>query len=289
VSDNPDIAPAQPTLPKRGRPKKGSKVEIVTPLLDLPGSSKDEKLAVLYDKWHACRRCFLATCRPNDDIVFAGGNSESKILFVGEAPGEQEEAKSSPFIGPSGQLLSEMLARMSDDTGIQELWKWWSKAPKRIKKDDTYFHEEVMKWRQEAFAFTNVVACRPPDNRTPVAAEIKACWERLYNIIYTLDPDIIFAVGKTAVQTLTRSNKAVTKYSGSLFDIQVPGRVRPYTYSVMPVAHPSYLLRVADWKVPGGQFETALKALYEGLKIADRKRFLDTGEPMPTRPHPLDK
>jgi uracil-DNA glycosylase family 4 len=245
------------------------------------------RLGNLYNEWSNCQKCDLGNFRPTDSgIVFGNGNPDAKIVIVGEAPGAEEEETGLPFVGSSGRLLNQMLAQVSDDTGIQELVKWYSKAP-RHKDNDTKFQAAINDWRNDEFFVTNAVCCRPPENRTPIPDELEACWERLYNIIYTIDPWIIIAVGKSALQTLLRKKQVeLTKYRGQVFDAEYTGRITKMKYTIIPIFHPSYLLRKADWKVKGGDFEKTLKDLYTAMKIYDRMREQYLGIPIPVRMEP---
>lgn len=289
MSDETDVVgPAHVEPPKkksnRGRPKKGAKVEEVVPLHTFEGTKQD-KLQKLYDQWYDCQRCPLFKERPGPDIVFARGNPDAPIMIVGEAPGEEEEATGIPFAGASGKLLNQMLAQLAAEENIRDLSQWYKKAT-RTPQNMERFHEEVFAWRAEKFFISNVVACRPPDNRSPVPPEIKPCWERLYNIISIVDPKLIISMGKTAFQTLTKSKKGVTDSRGELFDITLKGRVGPVVYPVLATFHPAYLLRKADWGVKGGDFRKTMSDLYSGLRIVDAIMEKSLGIPMPHREEP---
>lgn len=262
----------------RGRPKKDQKTY---PLHVLEGANNAEKMQTLFKDWFGCKRCDLALFRPGDDICFASGNPDAKIFLLGEAPGEEEERTSIPFVGPAGHLLNQMLAATSDDAGIQELYRWFH-TTRRSQETARYFHEKVLEWREREFFTTNVVSCRPPENRQPIQVEVDACWERIYNMIYTIDPFIIITLGKTAFEALSRKKIEITQKHG-LWDIQIPGRLGPVTYPVMAVLHPSYLLREADWGTPGGYFEKTVEDILQALRIYDTKRNKDWGIPVPIR------
>jgi uracil-DNA glycosylase len=270
--------------PKRTRKKKE---EAPLNLLDAEGTKK-EKLLALYDQWYGCRRCGLCDFRRNpdgtmlEDIVFGEGNPDAPVLIIGEGPGAEEEATGLPFVGPAGQMMNQLLAYTSDDPEIQELAKWYSKTS-HTKANEDKFHAKVFEWRKENFFITNVVSCRPPDNRAPLPAEVKACFERLYNIIYIVDPMLIITVGKTALEALTKKTAEITKKRGSLFEVEIPGRVTPVRYPVVPVLHPSYLLRVADWKMEGGWYDKTVDDLMKAMKHVDWLKERNYGTPMPGR------
>lgn len=256
------------------------------PLPVLQGNTATDKLTLLYEQWKDCQKCDLHNFRAGNNIVFGEGNPESKLLIVGEGPGAEEEESGMPFMGNSGKLLNQMLSRVSDNPEIQELAKWYAKVP-HSKGNEEKFHAAINKWREEEFFITNVVACRPPDNRPPTPDEAEACWERLYNIIYTIDPWVIVAVGKTALQALLHKKQVeITKYRGQVFDAEYDGRIGKMKYTIIPIFHPSYLLRKADWKIKGGDSEKTQKDLYTIMRIYDRMREQYLGIPVPQRMEP---
>lgn len=257
----------------------------ITPTHSFAGT-KQEQLQQLYTQWYACRRCFLGENRSqvtgSEEIVFASGNPDADIMFVGEAPGQEEENTSIPFVGPSGKLLNLILANVTDDDQVRETYRWYAKAPKSS-KNDQQFNQVVHEWRERQFFFTNVVACRPPDNRPPNNIESKACWERLWNLIYIVDPRVIVAVGKISLSTLLRKQAEITKVRGQLFDVEFDGKVGKLRYPVIPILHPSFLLRKADWKQKGGDYEKTVGDVLKAMRIADEMRNKDFGTPIPTR------
>lgn len=261
--------------------KKKGKDEEGTPLHAFQGS-KQEQLQQLYNQWYACKRCELSNWREGEDVCFGSGNPDASVLFIGEAPGEEEANHSMPFIGPSGVLLNKLLAQTTDNEDIWELWKWVSKGT-LTKDKEASFQEKVVEWREKEFFVTNVVACRPPENRQPTGNEAKACWERLWNIIYIVDPMIIVAVGKIALTTLLKKNAEITKVRGQIFDVEYQGRVGTLKYPVVPVLHPSYLLRKADWKEKTGDYQKTVGDLLKALRIADTLKNKNFGTPVPKR------
>jgi uracil-DNA glycosylase family 4 len=268
---------------KRGRPKGKQNEDI--PLYDLPGPSNKEKLLQIYDQWYDCDRCELAACRRanNDaDLVFGEGNPEADILIIGEGPGEEEDRTKIPFTGPSGNLLNQILAQVSDNDDVRKMAEWYARAP-QSKENLRRFHEFVIEWRHKEFFITNAVACRPPENGTPSTLALKACWERLLNIIQVVDPLLIFAVGKIPASTLMKRPVEITKVRGNLFDMKFQGRVGEITYPVIPVLHPSFLLRKADWKTKGGDFDKTVEDWRGGLRTVDFLRNQHRGTPIPTR------
>jgi DNA polymerase len=235
--------------------------------------SKMDKLQKVYERWFKCTRCYLSQSRVTEDVVFGHGNPDARILIVGEAPGADEERDLVPFVGPSGQLMNQILAAVSDDEAVKDLSKWYEKAP-RTRENMNRFHEEILRWRYDNFFVTNVVACRPPDNRQPLPPETRACWERLWNIIYIVDPWFIIASGATALVSLVRKKLEITKVRGQVFDMNYEGLVRPVTYPVMATLHPSYLLRKSDFKTPGGAFQKTVEDFRRAMDlIRVRKKY----------------
>lgn len=263
---------------------KKKKVEEIEPLPILGGVGM-EKLQKLYDLWHGCAKCPLYQTRPSPDIVFGEGNPNARVMIIGEGPGEEEERTSLPFVGPSGQLLNQMLALISDDTGIQEVSKWYDTAP-RTKMNMKRFHDAVLEWRHQEFFITNIVSCRPPENRQPNNVEIKACSGRLRSLIYEIDPLVIIAVGKTSLEALIHRTSEITKKRGQLHEVDVHGRVGKVTYPVMPILHPSYLLRKADWKNPDGDYAKTVKDIYKAMRLKDELMLHQYGIPIPERVDP---
>jgi uracil-DNA glycosylase len=267
---------------------KKKKPDDAVPIYNFKGS-KSEQLHQIYDQWYGCTRCYLHQFRKTEsgedikDIVFGEGNPEAQIMIVGEGPGEEEEATSIPFHGPAGRLLDQILARVSDDVGIQELHKWY-KGIRHSKDNQAHFHEKLREWRHKEFFITNVVACRPPENRVPTPAEISACWERLYNTIYVVDPWLIIASGKTALEALTRKKNEITKKRGEIFETDLPGRVAPfYKVSVLATLHPSYLMRNADWNSKSGSYAKTVQDFMNGMRYVDHERHKHLGIPIPYR------
>jgi uracil-DNA glycosylase family 4 len=157
----------------------------------------------------SCTRCALSSSRTQ--TVFARGNSEAALCFVGEAPGAEEDARGLPFVGRAGQLLDRMIVAM----GL---------APER----DVYI--------------CNILKCRPPDNRRPEPVETATCIPYLHEQLALVRPRAIVALGNTAVAALLDTNLGITKLRGQwkLYRGQT---------LVMPTYHPSYLLRPSPQQV----------------------------------------
>lgn len=177
---------------------------------------KRNRLLMLREQWEDCQDCPLSSDR--NTTVFGRGNPMSPIMLIGEAPGEQEDLEGLPFVGESGQLLSAMLDCL------------------KIELDDFYV--------------TNTVMCRPSDNRDPSKAEMAACYPRLRNEIYLVDPLLIVLVGKVAFSSMTLCRKSMESSHGIFFDVLIPGNTTfggapvPVRYDAVPIYHPAYILRV---------------------------------------------
>jgi len=147
--------------------------------------------------------------RTATNTVFADGNPEARIMFVGEAPGAEEDRQGLPFVGPSGQLLDRMLASIGLD--------------------------------RTSFYITNIVFWRPPGNRNPTTDEIAACLPFVERHIELVDPEIIVPLGGPAAKTLLGRAEGITRMRGKWFSYATPHMQRPA--HAMAIYHPAYLLR----------------------------------------------
>ncbi len=170
------------------------------------GSSVDE-LKRLEEEVKKCCKCRL--CKTRTNVVFGEGDPETNLMFVGEAPGEQEDLQGRPFVGRAGQLLTRFLNLYG------------------ISRDRVYI--------------TNVVKCRPPNNRNPAPDEIEACWPYLEKQIELIAPNVILCLGAFAARTILNlpEKAAISKIRGKEQKIRVGER----EISVIPTFHPAYLLR----------------------------------------------
>lgn len=166
-----------------------------------------EALATLERQVQACRACRLGNIR--HQAVFGEGNPESRLMFIGEGPGAEEDRQGRPFVGPAGQLLDQMLKAM----GMNR-------------------HDHVY--------IANVVKCRPPGNRVPDPNEIKACHSHLQRQIEWVNPAIVVLLGSTALRAFFGSQQRITRARGQW--IRQQGRWW------MPTYHPAALLRNPTWK-----------------------------------------
>jgi uracil-DNA glycosylase family 4 len=150
----------------------------------------------------ACTRCKLCTLG-RSQIVFGVGNPRARLMFVGEAPGEEEDKKGEPFVGRAGQLLTKII--------------------------------EAIGLTREQVYIANVIKCRPPGNRNPENDEVAACEPFLFRQIDVIQPKVIVPLGKFAAQCLLKTTDPITRLRGRQFDYR--GTV------LIPTFHPAYLLR----------------------------------------------
>lgn len=166
------------------------------------GPVADMDWETLADAVAACQACGL--CRSRRNTVFGVGDRQADWLIVGEAPGEMEDLQGEPFVGPAGKLLDNML-------------------------------RSIGLGRQENVYIANVLKCRPPGNRNPEPAEVAQCEPYLRRQVALLQPKIILAMGRFAVQSLLGSTEPIGKLRGQV-----------HQYEGVPVVvtyHPAYLLR----------------------------------------------
>lgn len=165
------------------------------------GDDKAGALAAIRDDLGACTRCKLSAGRTH--IVFGVGNPGARLMFVGEGPGADEDAKGEPFVGRAGKKLDEMIRAIG------------------LERKDVYI--------------ANVVKCRPPDNRTPEPDEVATCSPFLFRQIEAIAPRVIVALGSPAAKTLLGTRTGITQLRGHW--------ARFRGIPVMPTFHPAYLLR----------------------------------------------
>lgn len=154
----------------------------------------------------ACMKCSLHTTRTQ--TVFGVGNRNAQWMFIGEAPGADEDAKGEPFVGRAGQLLNAMIAALG------------------LKREDVYI--------------ANVLKCRPPNNRDPQPAEVEQCEPYLVRQIALIQPKLIVALGRHAAHSLLKTDLALARLRGQVLSYQDIPLVVTY--------HPAYLLRTPSDK-----------------------------------------
>lgn len=198
------------SLPSAGSPKRD-------PPRRTQGSSPEriaeraEKLRVL-DESHVsgCTKCGLSKTRSR--TVFGQGSPDARLVFVGEAPGYEEDRQGLAFVGRAGQLLTRMIVAMG------------------LAREDVFI--------------CNVLKCRPPQNRDPSAEEILACSPYLFEQLETIQPEVLVALGAPAAKTLLNTADSIGRLRGRFHELHLSGLsgVGP-AIPVMPTYHPAYLLR----------------------------------------------
>src|ERR1051326_231050 len=154
----------------------------------------------------ACEKCKLAKTRTN--VVYGVGNPNADLMFIGEAPGRDEDLKGEPFVGRAGQLLTDIIKAM------------------KLTRDDVYI--------------ANVIKCRPPENRNPEPDELDACRPFIKRQIELVQPKVIVTLGKFALQSLTGRAYAISAARGQWTEYD--------GIKVMPTYRPAYLLRTPSAK-----------------------------------------
>ena len=185
-----------------------------------------------------CRRCPL--CNSRTQSVFGDGPIDTDLMFIGEAPGADEDAQGKPFVGRAGQLLNRIL----EAAGIA----------------------------RESIFITNVVKCRPPNNRVPAVEETMRCDPYLQSQISLIQPKIIVCLGSTPVKWILKTTEGITNLRGRWFDWK--------GIKVIPMFHPSYLLRNPSSKIGSPKHLTWLdiqKVKEEWEKMRTRSPESDAG------------
>ena len=181
-------------------------------LADAPGGpvlvrSAADVLADIRTDLGECTRCKLHT-QGRRQIVFGVGSATADIMFVGEAPGADEDEQGVPFVGRAGQLLTKMIEAMG------------------LRRDEVYI--------------ANVLKCRPPGNRNPEPDEIQTCQPFLFRQIASIEPKVVIALGAFAARTLLETAEPISKLRGRVFDFRGA--------KLVPTFHPSFLLRSPGYK-----------------------------------------
>src|SRR6202790_1544835 len=183
-----------------------------------------EALRALLEKFDGCALKSTAT-----RLVFADGNPRARIMFVGEAPGREEDIEGLPFVGRSGKLLDRMISAIGLD-------------------------------RSRAY-IANVIPWRPPGNRTPTPQETQICLPFIQRQIELVDPDVLVTLGNPSTQTLLSTREGIMKTRGRWFDYDTGTRV----IRAIATFHPAYLLRSPSYKRMAWQDLRAIaKALEQG-------------------------
>ncbi|HME92009.1 MAG TPA: uracil-DNA glycosylase, partial [Myxococcaceae bacterium] len=186
----------------------------------------NDTLLKIIDDIGECKRCRLHAGR--NKIVFGTGNERSRLVFVGEGPGADEDLQGLPFVGRAGQLLTQMIENTASKEGIP------------LKRSDVYI--------------CNVVKCRPPENRTPEPDEMEICGQFLFRQLSVIAPKAICALGSTAAKALLGRKEGVMRMRGNWFKWN--------NIPVMVTYHPSYLLRPYNQNAKREAWEDLKKVLH---------------------------
>lgn len=173
-----------------------------------PTQKLEGGLKAIRDEIGDCQRCQLSKTRTN--IVFGDGNPNAELMFIGEAPGRDEDLQGKPFVGRAGQLLTRMIEAMG------------------YARSDVYI--------------ANIVKCRPPENRYPEEDESSTCSPFLFQQIEAIKPKVIVVLGNLATQTLLETKQGITTLRGKFLDYRGS--------KLMPTFHPAFLLRNPPMKKP---------------------------------------
>ncbi|MDR1137271.1 MAG: uracil-DNA glycosylase [Synergistaceae bacterium] len=216
--------------------------------VEIFGMTPEERENALNVLWSECKSramscgmCGLSATRTN--VVFGEGDENSRLLFIGEGPGETEDETGRPFIGRAGQLLTQILSAVGID------------------RNDVYI--------------TNVVKCRPPGNRLPMSEEEAACDIFLQTQILLIKPAIMVLLGSTPTKWILKTTTGISKLRGRWFDWR--------GIAVMPMFHPSYLLRYSDDKRQGSPKHLSwldiqeVRRQWDSVKETGRTEGIDFG------------
>jgi DNA polymerase len=194
-----DASWRQRLMPAEAKPPQG---------VEAPPVSAAAALAALREEIGDCTRCVLHTLGRRQ-VVFGTGNAEADLMFVGEAPGADEDIKGEPFVGRAGQLLTKIIEAID------------------LRREDVYI--------------SNVIKCRPPGNRNPEPVEVDTCSPFLLRQIQTVGPRVIVALGTFAAHRLLGTDAPISRLRGRVHEWRDGVKL-------VPTFHPAYLLRSPDKK-----------------------------------------
>jgi uracil-DNA glycosylase len=172
------------------------------PFSDLSAGAAPQALVAIREDIGDCKRCKLCDLG-RKQIVFGVGNPHADLMFIGEAPGRDEDLQGQPFVGRSGQKLTQIIEAIG------------------LKREDVYI--------------ANVIKCRPPDNRNPEPDEVEMCEQFLFRQVDAINPKVIVALGTFAARSLLKSDAPISRLRGNVYDYRGA--------QLIPTFHPAYLLR----------------------------------------------
>ena len=168
---------------------------------DAPAMGASDDFEALRLETHNCAQCRLAGSRTN--VVFGVGDPNADVMFIGEAPGRDEDLQGEPFVGRAGQLLTDII--------------------------------KAMKLSREQVYIANVIKCRPPENRNPEPDELDACRPFIRRQVALIKPKVIVTLGRFGLQSLTEKAYGISSVRGQWLEYE--------GIKLMPTYHPAYLLR----------------------------------------------
>ncbi len=184
-----------------------------------------QTLGSLNESICSCLKCPLGHTRTK--FVFGVGNPSSKVMFIGEAPGADEDAQGEPFVGRAGKLLNKIIEAVE------------------LKREDVYI--------------CNILKCRPPNNREPLPSEMETCTPYLAKQIELVKPAFIICLGRISAQWLLKTNASLTSLRGRVHDYRGVRLIVTY--------HPAALLRNPNWKRPAWDDMKMFKKLFDEMKV----------------------
>lgn len=214
---------------RQGKVSNYSEGEVIQNRIKEGGPSRREVFNIIDGEIIHCTRCKLHLNRIN--AVPGDGSIDADIFFIGEGPGEMEDIKGKPFVGRAGELLTRMLSAIN------------------LKREEVYI--------------TNIVKCRPPNNRTPEPEEIKTCFPYLERQIEVISPIILCCLGGPAIKVLTGRDEGISKLRGTFY--------RYKDIPVLPTFHPAAILRFPDkYKRASWNDLKMLRDFYRDVKAKSR-------------------
>ena len=202
---SPEPAPPAPAAPaaSAGQPLEISMFDqVAVPVAATPA----DRLRLIREELGECTRCKLHAGRKT--LVYGVGSADAELMFVGEAPGRDEDLQGIPFVGRAGQLLTRIIESID------------------LRREDVYI--------------ANVIKCRPPGNRNPTPDEVRTCEPFLFAQVDAIRPRVIVALGTFAARPLLRTDEPISRLRGRVFDYRGA--------QLVPTFHPAYLLRSPDRK-----------------------------------------
>jgi uracil-DNA glycosylase len=193
------------------------------PLVQVARSSGEVLEAIRVEIGPDCSRCKLHRLGRRQ-VVFGVGNPNADLMFVGEAPGHDEDVQGIPFVGRAGQLLTKMIEAI------------------QLTRDEVYI--------------ANVIKCRPPENRNPEPDEVEQCEPFLFRQVDAIQPKVIVALGKFAAQALLRTQDPISRLRGRVYDFRGA--------KLIPTFHPAYLLRTPSSKREAWEDLKKARAILQG-------------------------